>query len=291
MFREHFKRLKFSFIRSNKNELAHYKPMLGPFGLRDMKSIPNDWKVRAPDFVGISSPKAGTSWWYSLILDHPQVQENRLNEKELAYFYHYGLDEINQEAISTYRQAFAAPKGSISGEWSPSYLWFPLALENLFKTVPETKILIMLRNPIDRYLSHLNQASIDSKHRFGDNEEMSYLMETFWAYPDSFLQSCLSTQLKKLLSYYDRSQILLLQYEKCKKNTQKEISRTYKFLGIDDSYQPNEQDKLVNKRKYILEDLNSKQRKTLAQYYMDEVDQTVKMFPEIDVNLWEDFIT
>lgn len=291
MLREYFKKLKFTFIKSNKNELAYYMPSLGPFGLRDMKSVPNDWEVKAPDFVGISSPKAGTSWWYSLILDHPQVQGNRLNEKELAYFYHFGLDEINQEAISTYRQAFAAPKGSISGEWSPSYLWFPLAIENLFRTVPETKILILVRNPIDRYLSHLNQSSIISKRRFSDNEAMSYLMQTFWAYPDSVQQSCLSAQLKKLLSYYDRNQVLLLQHEKCKQDTLGEISRTYSFLNIDDTYQPKEKDKPVNKINYMIENLNSKQRKRLAQYFMDEVDQIVRIYPEIDISLWPDFCT
>ena len=289
MFRDHLKKLKFTFIKSNKNKLAYCTPMLRPFGLQDMKSVPDDWEVKAPDFVGMSSPKAGTSWWYSLILDHPQVEENRLGEKELSYFYHFGLDEINQEAISVYRQAFAAPEGSISGEWSPSYLWFPLALENLFKTVPETKILILLRNPIDRYLSHFNQANIASEKRFSDNPLISSLTRTFWAYPDSILQGVLSSQLKKLLSCYDRSQILMLQYEKCKESTQTEISKTYRFLGINDTYQPKEPDRPVNKKKYILEDLNSKERKRLYQYYIDEVEQIARMFPEIDLNLWKDF--
>lgn len=260
-----------------------------PFQLEDLQSVPMEWKVGPPDFVGISSPKAGTSWWYSLILDHPEVENNRLNKKELSYFFHFGLEDTDTSAISIYRQAFAAPIGSISGEWSPSYLWFPLALENLFKAVPETKIIILLRNPIDRYLSHFNDAVITNNLVLGYKPELCDITRKFWIYPDSILQGMISVRLSKLLSLFNRDQILMLQYEKCKKNTYEEISRTYRFLEIDDTYIPKEHNKPVNKKKYIFDTLSLEQRKILADYYRDDVEQIVQMFPEIDLTLWADF--
>jgi hypothetical protein len=49
-----------------------------PFSLDELKPLPEGWRVGEPDFVGVAAVKAGTSWWYSLLLDHPQIVENRL---------------------------------------------------------------------------------------------------------------------------------------------------------------------------------------------------------------------
>ena len=72
-------------FRYRKKEVS--SPVISPFGLNEMKEVPEGWKVKGPDFVGISSARAGTTWWYTLLLNHPQVEENRVGRKELSYFY------------------------------------------------------------------------------------------------------------------------------------------------------------------------------------------------------------
>ncbi|HSC35336.1 MAG TPA: sulfotransferase domain-containing protein [Thermodesulfobacteriota bacterium] len=269
--------------------LPVYSPMTRPFGTSDLYRIPDDWKIKGPDFVGVASPKAGTTWWYSLILEHPQVVENGLKEKELAYFYHFGTHGISKEDISVYRQAFASPDNCISGEWSPSYLWYPLALDYLAGAAPETKILIILRNPIDRFISHLNQFKSVYSERFDLGTDLNHMVELFWVFPDSITQSSLSFPLSRLLSLFERDQILILQYEKCKLDIYTEISRTYKFLGIDDGYKPANPGRPVNRIEHKIPDITEEERERLAGYYSPDVQAMKKLFPEIDISLWPEF--
>jgi hypothetical protein len=91
------------------------------------------------------------------------------------------------------------------------------------------------------------------------------------------------------LKNFDRSQILILQYEKCKANPYEEIARTYRFLGVDDQYQPQRSERAVNRQEYVIKPWNSEQRQRLAAYFADDVRTTLEMFPEIDLSLWSDF--
>ena len=261
---------------------------LGLFSIENLKPIAQGWCIQEPNFVGIGTVKAGTSWWFSLIINHPQVVPNRLNIKELRYFTHFKFHQLTKAQILTYRQAFATPKGSICGEWSPIYFSHPLCIKQLAQTVPNTKILILLRNPIDRMISALNEVTHNSK-KFGFNKEQKQLFNIFSNYPRELQYSCYFYHLKQLLNHFNRSQILMLQYEKCKINPKQEIARTYKFLGIDDQYQPQNIAQSVNKKNYLVLPFTPQERQRLAEYFADDVLNTVKLFPEIDISLWSDF--
>ena len=275
------KRMKNVITKSNDIDLGrleHINLLQNHFNKQHFTPLPDGWIIKSPDFVGVSSPKAGTSWWYSLIRNHPQVVSNRLNKKELSFFYHMGANMISDYMADIYRQAFASPEGSICGEWSPSYLWYPFCIENLFKTAPDTKIIVMLRNPIDRYRSHINQFYRGLHLNVSCSRETEDIIMKFWGFPDAIEQGVVYGGLKKLLSFTDRNNILMLQYEKCKADKNNQIARTYKFLGIDDTFLPENKNRQVNSID-----------ETLAAYYADDVKKTAELFPEIDLALWHDF--
>jgi hypothetical protein len=263
--------------------------MLGRFTPDDFKPLPPGWRIGAPNFIGIGTGKAGTSWWYALMLQHPQIVQNRLGVKELHYFAHLKYHNLDDDCINAYRQAFATPEGSICGEWSPNYLLHPLCLEHIANVAPATKILLILRNPVDRSISAINhQLSVRLKN-FNFNSEERYIYETYSIYQIAIFHSLYAYGLRRLLKNFDRSQILVLQYEKCKDNPQQEIARTYRFLGVDDKYQPQNLKKTVNRQEYLIPPLNSEERQRLTAYFADDVRATVEMFPEIDLSLWSDF--
>ena len=276
-----------NFKHSNRFKLNPF--MLKPFTIADLKSVPEEWSIGKPDFVGVGVQKAGTTWWHSLLLEHPQVVNNRLEKKELHYFNHFHFQGLEQKDISLYHQAFARPEGTVCGEWSPSYLSNSICAKYLAEAAPNTKILILLRNPIDCMLSGLNQMLYARLKYFDFTPNQSYIYELFYLYPEGINSSLYAQSIKQLLRYFNRDQIILLQYEKCKINPQQEIARTYKFLGIDEQYQPQNIQRLVHKRKYVIPPLKPKERQHLAEYFTDDVRSTVKMFPEIDITLWEDF--
>ena len=268
-----------------------YELMLRPFETGDLTPVPDGWNVGPPDFVGVASGKAGTSWWYQLLLEHPAVKSNRVDRKELCYFYHFGYEGMDPDAIDTYRQAFAAPPGAICGEWSPAYLNFPFALDHLAEAAPDTKLLAIVRNPVDRILSARNMQISQRLEYMGLEGAPAYLYKTYSLSQQVVLQSMLSLPFRRLLSKFDRSQLLLLQYEQCKRDPRAAIARTYRFLGLDDTFVPDSLERKVNESEYILPDFESEERAQVAEYFIHDVISFAELFPEdIDLSLWPDFV-
>lgn len=264
------------------------KYVVRPFETGDMTPVPEGWTAGPPGFVGVASGKAGTSWWYKLLSAHPSVKRNRLKRKELFYFYHFGYDGLDPSAVKTYRQAFAAPPGGISGEWSPGYLNFPMAVDYIAETVPETKILAIVRNPVDRVLSAQNQKLSKQAGLLGieDRGDRAYIYKTFSVFQVAIYNSFLYEPFKRLLNVFDRSRVLVLQYEKCKADPAAEIKKTYRFLGIDDGFVPPNLTREVNKKPYLVPPLGPGARARLAAFFRDDVAGFGKLFPEIDLSLW-----
>jgi hypothetical protein len=264
--------------------------IIRPFESKELLPVPNGRQIGPPDFVGVASGKAGTTWWWRLLQEHPAVAPNRLKRKELCYFYHFGYHGISSQAIKAYRQAFAAPTDGICGEWSPGYLHFPFAIEYLAKTVPDTKILALVRNPVDRVLSAQNQQLSRRARMLNLKGDRLEFFKIFSIFPSVIQQSALYDPFHHLLELFDRSQLLLLQYEQCVQNPAVEIAKTYRFLGIDDTFIPSSLQKRVNQKPYLLSKLTDDERGRLTEYFAEDVQAFVKLFPEIDLSLWSDFV-
>lgn len=260
-----------------------------PITLSDFHPAPAGWCIGEPHFIGIGTVKAGTSWWYSMLLDHPQIVENRIRQKELRYFVHFGLSGLKAHDRDIYRRAFAAPPGSLCGEWSPVYLSHPLCIEYIAETAPAARIMIILRNPIDRVASFLNEATYGTSG-FNFSPEQQYVFDLFNVFPRALYSGLYARDLKRLLRFFNRKQILVLQYEKCRIDPLAEISRTYAFLGIDERHQPKTIHRAVNRKDYVIPEISPEGRCRLIDYFTEDVHLTMEMFPELDQSLWDDFM-
>jgi hypothetical protein len=105
-----------------------------------------------PDFVVLGTQKGGTSFFYRLLTEHPLVRGAAV--KELHFF-----DNMFAEGVGWYRRCFAEGERvdgqrTITGEASPSYLFDPRVPERMARTVPEARLIALLRNPVDRAYSH-----------------------------------------------------------------------------------------------------------------------------------------
>jgi hypothetical protein len=104
-----------------------------------------------PDFLIIGAQKAGTSSLFKLLIQHPLI--TRSYRKELQYFTnHFAL------GLPWYRSQFPLKvelgQKRITGEATPYYLFHPLAPERAWQTVPEAKLIVLLRDPVTRAISH-----------------------------------------------------------------------------------------------------------------------------------------
>lgn len=105
-----------------------------------------------PDFLVIGAEKAGTTFLYSLLQEHPHFRAAA--KKEVHY-----LDSRKFEfGPQWYRAQFplhekVGERNTVTGEASPYYLLHPLAAKRAYELLPDVKLIVLLRNPIERAYS------------------------------------------------------------------------------------------------------------------------------------------
>jgi hypothetical protein len=102
---------------------------------------------RLPDFLGIGTQKGGTTSLQALLEQHPGVYMP--TSKELHYFsLHYNKDRIWYSS-----QFEAANPEQLCGEITPYYLFHPEVPQRIVNLIPQARLIILLRDPVERALS------------------------------------------------------------------------------------------------------------------------------------------
>ena len=178
-----------------------------------------------PTFLGIGAPRSGTTWLHELLKMHPDVYVHKYR-KEICFF-----DRNYHRGINWYKTFFPSDKKAhryrAIGDITPYYLFYDQCLERILKIPSITKLIVNMRNPIDRAHSYYGALLRDGNCVGSFEECMSQ-------HPDILRHSFYSEQLKKYLSHYEREQILVLIYEQTVASS---ISKTKEivanFLDID----------------------------------------------------------
>jgi len=116
-----------------------------------------------PDYLIIGTKRGGTTSMAKWLLEHPQVRPlwpARETRKGTYYFdvnYSRGPNWYHGHFPTQAAHDFAerrAGKPLLVGEATPYYLYHPHAPERAFQTVPNARVIALLRNPIDRAFGH-----------------------------------------------------------------------------------------------------------------------------------------
>jgi hypothetical protein len=187
-----------------------------------------EWVAGPPDFVGVGVQRAGTNWWWRLVCDHPGVLATGIKERH--FFDPYFGREFSAVDVHAYHRLFPRPPGYLIGEWTPRYLHDFWTLPLLREAAPEARILVLLRDPLRRYRSGVTHESGALK-RAVRRRRRQYVaaMDA----NDALSRSLYARPMETLLEAFDRSRILVLQYERCVEDPQRELRRTYQFLDLD----------------------------------------------------------
>lgn len=207
-----------------------------------------------PDYIIIGSAKCGTTSLCNYLNAHPSIKMT--NPKELDFF---GRPNI-EDRIESYCKHFEKNENIVSGEGSVSYmLYSELAAAQIKQYVPNVKLIVMLRNPIDRFYSdfwfNINRGAIVYKKGLFENVisntvEVPYSPIHKMSYRESLISKGMySTHLKNYLKYFDSDQIKVVFFEDFTKDTKAVLKSIYDFLGVEYS-EVEAPEKIYNKTLY-----------------------------------------
>lgn len=271
-----FSRLPLPLRQAVLHRLGRFAPWEEGFDLT-APSPPPGQAVGPPDFVGIGAQKAGTSWWYGMISAHPSVHAPAGFHKERHFLSGFGLADFGPGEIARYHAWFPRPPGKLTGEWTPDYLFYPWAPELLALAAPAARLVVLVRDPIERLRSGLVHQWRNGVPRHGA------------AVVEALERGRYAAQLSGWLRRFDRSQLLVLQYERCALEPAAALAETYRFLGVDDGFRPAS---LVGRVAPTLEEkveLGAEVRGRLVGLLSEDVRRLCAEFPAIDLDLWPAF--
>lgn len=181
-------------------------------------------RPNGPTMIGIGAQKCASSWVHAALGVHPQIGVS--NPKEVDFFSYY-FDRGYQWYESHFAHSTQRP---VRFEASPSYLYDPRSPGRVYDYDPAMKILLMLRDPIDRaYSNHLHEVI---KGHIGPIDFAEGLANN----PAYIEQGRYATHLKRWLSVFPREHILVLLAEDVSANPDAAAQQVYAFAGVDQTF-------------------------------------------------------
>lgn len=203
-----------------------------------------------PDFIIVGAQKAGTTSLYDYLDQHANIRMSK-PLKEVQYFsydYHKG--------INWYRSNFPIkpllrPEKTLIGEASPYYLFHPHSANRIHASLPNAKIIAVLRDPTERAISHyfhelrhntetkeifealkLEESRIapELKRMLNDENYESKIHQNL-SYKSRGLYL---TQLKKYFDLFDSKNILVINSNDLFSDPISTVRRVCQFLEVDD---------------------------------------------------------
>jgi hypothetical protein len=189
---------------------------------------------RLPGFVIAGAQKCGTSSLHHSLKLHENIFMSE--PKEINFFH---IDANYEKGLAWYSSFFKDWKTEkIAGESSPDYFCHRVVPQRLARALPHAKIIVILRNPVDRTYSAYWHAV-----RYG-YETLSF-EKALAAEPERCLSRNSSTdnlyvgrgmyaeQLRRFLSHFDRSQLMVVISEEYFGNPEFTLIQVANFLGVE----------------------------------------------------------
>jgi hypothetical protein len=191
-------------------------------------------KFMLPNFICVGPGRAGTSWLYEVLLEHPQIGTAK-NIKETYFF-----DRDYNKGLDYYEQYFKHCKDMPArGEITNRYIFNSDVPGRIKAVVPDCKIIICLRNPYDRiqsvYSFQLREGGLDCP--FSEALERS---------PALIQENKYYTLIKPYFDIFEKNRIFLIFFDDILNKPEHLCKRLFRFLDVDATYVPKVLNRKVN---------------------------------------------
>jgi hypothetical protein len=182
-------------------------------------------------FLMVGCQRCGTTWTDAALRSHPQIY---LPPRKQSYFF----DRYYAKGIDWYMERFVGvePEQIAVGEVATGYC-LPEASALMAKQFPNVKLIMVMRNPVERAYSNFQSRQTESGWT-----SFEQAIETD---PELLERGQYIDQIEGLLQFYDRSQMLLLLYDDLNKDDRMYLRSILEFIGVD----PDVDTKMFGQRK------------------------------------------
>lgn len=201
-----------------------------------------------PDFFVAGAPKAGTTALHAALAKHPSLYMSTV--KEPKFFLTDGPPparggpgdgQTYREHVwrrEDYEALFdPAPPGTLRGESTPFYLYRQDAQDRIRALIPQAKLIVILRDPVERAHSnwtHLWSAGLDPIGDFvqacgEEDRRITAGWADFWHYTAI---GRYGEQLERLYSVFPRDQVIVFRYRSLLENPAQVLDQICGFLGV-----------------------------------------------------------
>lgn len=219
--------------------------------------------ARMPDFLGIGTQKGGTTSLHRWLSKQPEVFLP--DQKELHYF------DLNfDRSINWYKNYFTKAKfNQTCGEITPFYLFHPKVPKRIYEILPNARLIILLRDPVERTISHYWHArkrgfeTLSPEKAIEAEEKRLREGGIYSLQKHSYIgRSRYIEQLDRYEKYFKKEQLLILKSENLFTNSKETQNEIKKFLMIEDEGK-NYAIEMANKRSGEYEDIPTLLREKL----------------------------
>lgn len=234
--------------------------------------------LKFPEIIGIGAARSGTTSLYHALRNSKSIFMSPV--KELSFFSH----QYENWSLDDYKVFFSnrEPTHKYSGEISPHYLHSKLACDRIAEHIPDCKIIIMLRDPVTRTISHFKHhydyhkvPTIDGYFSLGLEMINTDKKLNFHHPVMNMRQSFYFDALKNYMDKFDKDNLFIGTLDQMKNNPEnfgKEISE---WLGVKVEIGKTVKNSSVNAKG--VGSLNPKIKAKLESLYAEDFQKTVDL--------------
>lgn len=210
------------------------------------------------------------------LAQHPDLKLSFWKE---IHYYNFYLR--SGRSLNWYRSFFPLKISSIgkkTGEASPNYLYSETAPLELKRDIPRVKLIVLLRNPIDRAYSEYSMHVRKDKRRDPPSFEQSIANEKpALRYSSQYLsRGQYASRILNWLKHFDREQFIFIRSEDFFADPKPVLEKVYRFLQIEEVYP----DDLKAQEPGSYSELSAETRARLEVYYQESNRMMVDLLGE-----------
>ena len=200
--------------------------------------------MKLPDIVIIGAPKCGTTaLWYNLD-KHPDI--TMATKTQTSVEIHFWGSRHWKKGFDWYSSLFTGDK--LCGEKSVNYWSSARSMRLMKQHIPDAKLFLCIRNPVDRAYSNFQMHARKGKFTHFNFK----IFQKLYSNQGMYMQHIE----KKVLKFFDKSQLHICVQERMKNNITREMRKAFEFLGVDDlNYKGKEIEPILTAKRTRQEDI------------------------------------